>query len=256
MKQSAAALPETGISRLADFAGIDTWIFDLDNTLYPPHSDLWPKIDMRITQYMCGLLGMDGMASRALQKYYYLQYGTTMHGLIEQYGIAPEHYLDFVHDIDRSSIKPNPELAASIRALPGRKFILTNGSCDHAQQTIDKLGLGDLFEGVFDIVAANLIPKPHADVYRLFSEKHDIDPSRSAMFEDIARNLVVPYNSGMLTTLVVPRRGADDHREEWEIENAAPDHVDFVTDELANFLNGLHSNVFAQAGGLNGKSQN
>ncbi len=225
---------ETG--NFARLAGIDTWVFDLDNTLYPPHCDLWPRIDMRITHYMCGLSGLDGLSCRALQKYYYRQYGTTMQGLIEEHGISAEAYLEFVHDIDRSDIAPDHALAKSIAALPGRRLILTNGSRDHALKTAGQLGLAGLFEDVFDIVAAGLVPKPHAQVYSSFFVRHGVDPSRAVLFEDIERNLAVPHQHGMATVLVTPRQGGRDHREDWEMLAGRAPHVDFVTDDLAAFL--------------------
>lgn len=220
----------------ARFAHVDTWVFDLDNTLYPPHSDLWPKIDDRMTVFMCHLFGLDGLSTRALQKYYYQRHGTTLRGLIDDYGLDPKAFLDFVHDIDRSNIEPNLTLAGAIAALPGRRLILTNGSRDHALRTCERLGFADLFEDVFDIVAANLLPKPHAGAYTLFFEAHGVDPARAAMFEDIARNLVVPHERGMVTTLVVPQEGARDHRDPWETARQRPPHVDFVTDDLEGFL--------------------
>jgi len=231
--------PRPNDALIERFSGVDTWVFDLDNTLYPPHSDLWPKIDMRITQFMCDLFGLDGMSCRALQKYYYQRYGTTMHGLIEEYGVPPDVYLEFVHDIDRSTIEPAPALAQAIAALPGRKLILTNASRDHALKTAEQLGLDHLFEDVFDIVAANLVPKPLAGAYSAFFDRHRIDPARAAMFEDIARNLAVPHASGMVTTLVVAPAGGADHREDWEIARERPAHVEFMTDDLAGFLTGL-----------------
>ena len=221
---------------LARFAGIDTWVFDLDNTLYPPHCDLWPRIDMRITYFMCEMFGLDGMSCRALQKYYYRQYGTTMQGLIEEHGISPDAYLQFVHDIDRSDIPPDLDLAQAIAALPGRRLIFTNGSRDHALKTADQLGLAGLFEDVFDIVAADLVPKPHPQVYASFFERHGVNPASAVLFEDIERNLAVPHQHGMTTVLVTPKQDGLDHREEWEILRSKPAHVDFVTDDLAGFL--------------------
>ncbi len=233
---SETTTPDDGATIAARLAHVDTWVFDLDNTLYPPHCDLWPRIDMRITQYMCDMFGMDGLSCRALQKYYYKQYGTTMHGLIEEHGISPEHYLDFVHDIDRSDIAADEALARAIAALPGRRLILTNGSRDHALKTASQLGLDGLFEAVYDIAAADLVPKPHPQVYASFFERLGVDPARAALFEDIERNLVVPHRHGMATILVVPRSGGLDHREDWEILRDRPGHVDFVTDNLAGFL--------------------
>jgi putative hydrolase of the HAD superfamily len=221
------------------FSRVDTWVFDLDNTLYPAGSDVWPKIDQRITLFMAQLFGLDGMSSRALQKYYYERYGTTLRGLMSEHDVTAEEFLSFVHDIDRSSLLPDHTLAGAIAALPGRKLILTNGSREHALRTAEQLGIHELFEDIFDIVAANLLPKPHAETYELFFERHGVDPARAAMFEDIAHNLVVPHARGMATTLVVPRAGDRVEREQWEISSGAEPHVDFVTDDLAAFLEGI-----------------
>ncbi len=219
------------------FAQKDIWVFDLDNTLYPADSDLWPKIDARITLFLAHLFGLDGMSSRALQKYYYERYGTTLRGLMEEHRISAEEYLDFTHDIDRSGLIPNHSLASAIASLPGRKLILTNGSRDHALRTAKALGLDAMFEDIFDIVAADFLPKPEAATYERFFDRHDVDPKRSVMFEDLARNLIVPHSRGMTTTLVVPKPGQMDHREAFEIvSEAAPPHIDFVTNDLEAFL--------------------
>lgn len=223
----------------AAFAHVDTWVFDLDNTLYPPGCDLWPRIDARMTVFMCDLFGIDGLSARALQKHYYRRYGTTLRGLVEEHGVPADEFLAFVHDIDRSSLPPDHSLAAAIAALPGRKLILTNGSRRHALATAKQLGIDHLFEDVFDIIAAGLLPKPHAETYEKFFDKHGVDPARAAMFEDIVHNLEAPHARGMKTVLIVPKQGADDHREDWERHDAAPLHVDFITDDLTAFLEGL-----------------
>ena len=217
---------------------IDTWVFDLDNTLYPADSDLWPKIDQRITLFLAHLFGLDGISSRALQKYYYQRYGTTLRGLMEEHGIGPDDFLDFTHDIDRSSLLPNLALATAITALPGRKLILTNGSREHALRTAEALGLETMFEDIFDIAAADFVPKPAAVTYERFFERHVVDPARAVMFEDLARNLIIPHKRGMTTVLVVPKPGQMDHRDAFEITSeAVPPHIDFVTNDLARFLN-------------------
>ncbi len=219
---------------------IDTWVFDLDNTLYPADSDLWPKIDARITLFLAHLFGLDGMSSRALQKYYYQRYGTTLRGLMEEHDIGPDDFLKFTHDIDRSSLLPNLSLATAITALPGRKLILTNGSRDHAQRTATALGREEMFEDIFDIVAADFVPKPAAATYERFFDKHAVDPTRAVMFEDLARNLLIPHERGMRTVLVVPKPGQTDHRDAFEITGEeAPPHIDFVTSDLEQFLNDL-----------------
>jgi putative hydrolase of the HAD superfamily len=220
----------------ARFARVDTWVFDLDNTLYPSDSDLWPRIDERITLFLANLFGLDGLSSRALQKFYYQRYGTTLNGLMKEHKIGAAEFLEFVHDIDRSNLKPNHSLATAILALPGRKLILTNGSRAHAIKTAEQLGLRHLFEDVFDIVAGDLVPKPAESTYLKFFETHGVDPARAAMFEDIVHNLEAPHKHGMATTLVVPPAGQVDYREAWEIPSVIPDHVDYVTDDLEGFL--------------------
>ena len=234
----------------AAFAHVDTWVFDLDNTLYAADSDLWPKIDYRITLFMAHLYGIDGLSARALQKYYYERYGTTLRGLMVEHEIEPGAFLRFVHDIDRSSLLPNPALAAAIAALPGRRLIFTNGSREHASATAAALGLDALFEDVFDIEAAELLPKPEARTYDRFLTRHGVDPARAAMFEDIARNLVTPKALGMATVLVVPPPGATDHREAFEIvSEVVPAHIDFVTSDLAGFLRAIAPSGIGSLGG-------
>ena len=223
----------------ARFAHVDTWVFDLDNTLYPAGSDVWPKIDDRISRYLADLLGLDGISARALQKFYYQRYGTTLQGLMADHAISHEHFLDFVHDIDRSSLPPNPALVQAVAALPGRKLILTNGSRHHALRTAEQLGFNGTFEAVFDIVAADLVPKPDPSTYDRFFAAHGVDPRRAAMFEDIARNLVVPHARGMRTVLVVPRKTDRDPREPWEIAGTSDPYIDYVTEDLATFVGGL-----------------
>ena len=213
----------------ARFAHVHTWVFDLDNTLYPFGSDLWPQIDQRITAFFTSTFGMDGLSARALQKYYYEQYGTSLRGLMLEDGIDSDSFLGFVHDIDRSSLLPNPPLAAAIAALPGRKLILTNGSRDHALRTAERLGIEHLFEDMFDIVAADLVPKPAAAAFDRFFDKHGVDPRHSAMFEDLSKNLVVPHARGMATVLV----------QEHETSAANAAHVDFATTDLVEFLQSI-----------------
>jgi putative hydrolase of the HAD superfamily len=220
----------------ARFARVDTWVFDLDNTLYPPDSDLWPRIDQRITHYLANLFGIDGLSARALQKYYYLRYGTTLKGLMDEHAVDAAGFLAFVHDIDRSGLAPNALLGEALSALPGRRLVLTNGSREHALRTLEQLGIHGHFEDIFDIVAGELIPKPEAAAFERFFARHGVDPRRAAMFEDIERNLLVPHERGMATVLVVPKAGQHDHREAVEQTSGKSPHVDFVTSDLGAFL--------------------
>jgi putative hydrolase of the HAD superfamily len=219
----------------AKFAHVTSWIFDLDNTLYPPDSGLWPAIEDRITLFLIQHSGLDGTSARALQRYYYHQHGTTLRGLVDEDGLEPNAFLDFVHDIDRSGLEPNPALAEEIARLPGRKLVFTNGSRTHALETVEKLGLGGLFEEAFDIVAAGLVPKPRDAAYDAFFRAHGVEPAQAAMFEDIAKNLAVPRARGMTTVLVTGKPGRVDHRQEADRE-LPPAAADFVTDDLAGFL--------------------
>ncbi len=217
------------------FAHVNVWIFDLDNTLYPPESALWPQVDQRITLFLGDMFGIDGISARALQKYYYQKYGTTLKGLMEQYGMKPEPFLNFAHDIDVSGLAPDPDLGSAIEKLPGRKLILTNGSEAHARNVAGKLGIIDKFEAVFDIVAADFMPKPEEATYVKFLDKYQIDPSRAAMFEDLAKNLVVPYEFGMRTVLILPKQ-FDTYREAHEQMDIDAPYIHFKTKDLAAFL--------------------
>jgi putative hydrolase of the HAD superfamily len=222
------------------FAHVHTWIFDLDNTLYPHEAGLWPQVDDRITLYLSTLFGTDGLSARALQKYYYFRYGTTLKGLMTEQGVSAEEFLDFVHRIDLSKLHADPSLAAAISALPGRRFIMTNGSRAHAQNIAGKLGILPLFEDIFDIAAAGLVPKPEREAYDIFLNKHGIDPAYAAMFEDIERNLAVPDTLGMTTVLILPKT-LDPFREAHEQMAVDVPYVHYVTNDLTGFLQDLPS---------------
>ncbi|MGL4242997.1 MAG: pyrimidine 5'-nucleotidase [Beijerinckiaceae bacterium] len=218
------------------FAHVDTWVFDLDNTLYPPDSDLWPQIDARITGYIMELYGLDGLGARALQKHFYHHHGTTLRALLDQGHADPEEFMDYVHDIDRSRLIIDHSLDAALASLPGRKLILTNGSEKHAEETARALGILGHFEGIFDIKAAGYVPKPEPVAYDLFFSKHGVEPKRAAMFEDLVKNLKAPHAAGMRTVLITAKTGINDMRDEWERRQETPAFVDYVTDDLPGFL--------------------
>jgi putative hydrolase of the HAD superfamily len=221
------------------FAHIDTWVFDLDNTLYPHHVNLWQQVDARIGEFVSAWLKVSAEDARKIQKDYYLRYGTTMRGMMTNHCVRADDYLAYVHKIDHSPLEPNPAMGAAIAKLPGRKLILTNGSTAHADKVLARLGLGEHFEAVFDIIAAELEPKPAPQTYQKFLTLHQVDPERSAMFEDLARNLIVPHQLGMTTVLVVPDGSKEVVREDWELEGRDAAHVDHVADDLTGFLEGL-----------------
>ena len=221
------------------FGHVETWIFDLDNTLYPHHLNLWQQVDERIRSYIADFLKITHDEAFRVQKDYYRRYGTSMRGLMTEHGMKADDFLDFVHQIDHSPLEPNAALGAAIEKLPGRKLILTNGTRRHADAVLARLHLDRHFEDVFDIIAAELEPKPSPRAYDRFLKMHDVNAGSSAMFEDLARNLAVPHALGMTTVLVTPEHTREVFREGWELEGRDAPHVDHVTDDLAGFLQGI-----------------
>ncbi len=218
------------------FGHVETWVFDLDNTLYPHHLNLWQQVDVRIRDFIAEFLKVPHEQAFRIQKDYYKRYGTTMRGLMTEHGLNPDDYLEFVHQIDHSPLEPNPALGAALEKLPGRKLILTNGTRKHADAVMRRLAVHEHFEDVFDIIAADLEPKPLAKTYDRFLVRHDVDPRRAAMFEDLARNLEAPHALGMTTVLVVPEGQRELFREGWELEGRDAPHVHYLTDDLTGFL--------------------
>jgi putative hydrolase of the HAD superfamily len=221
------------------FAHVETWVFDLDNTLYPHHVNLWQQVDARIGEFVSAWLKVSREEARRIQKDYYRRFGTTMRGMMTLHGVRADDYLSYVHQIDHSPLEPNPAMGAAITKLTGRKLILTNGSVDHVDKVLERLGLAAHFDGVFDIIAAELESKPAPQTYQRFLKLHDVNPAKAAMFEDLARNLVIPHQLGMTTVLVVPDGSEEVVREDWELEGRGAAHVDHVTDDLTGFLEKL-----------------
>jgi putative hydrolase of the HAD superfamily len=220
---------------------VTDWVFDLDNTLYPRECNLFAQIDLLISEYMVSVTQLPFDEARALQKTYYRDYGTTLNGLMQRHEVDPDHFLSQVHAIDYSPVQQHPDLVSAIRALPGRKFILTNGDVGHARSVLGRLGgADDLFVDIFDIRSMSYRPKPLPEAYQAFFEAHGIDSGRAAMFDDLEKNLKVPHDTGMVTVQVVA--GAEfvhEQVEAWELERTASDHVHHVTADLAGFLKKL-----------------
>jgi putative hydrolase of the HAD superfamily len=211
---------------------VDCWIFDLDNTLYPASCNLFAQIDIRMRQFIAQTLKVDLDQAYTLQKRYYRDYGTTLRGLMLAHGLPPDEFLTFVHDIDYHALPPSPELARTLSDLPGRKLIFTNGTEKHAENVLARLGLSDHFDAIFDIRAAQYVPKPNAECYHRLTSRHAVDATRSAMFEDIARNLIPAAEVGMTTVWVHEPRYAD-----WSGDPGAHlPHVHHITDNLTRWL--------------------
>jgi putative hydrolase of the HAD superfamily len=216
---------------------VQTWVFDLDNTLYPASSSLFPQIDQRMRRFIVDLLGLDDHAAHTLQKRYYREYGTTLSGLMQVNGVDPDHFLSYVHDIDHDVLMPDPRLDAALARLPGRKLIFTNGSERHAEAVLARLGIAHMFEGVFDIRAADYIPKPQPHGYRRLVERFDFDPTQALMVEDIHRNLRPAAGLGMRTLWIREEDHPDGPIPPQDVSDLS--HVDYVTDDLAAWLDAV-----------------
>jgi putative hydrolase of the HAD superfamily len=227
--------PKSPLCTICDFAHVNTWVFDLDNTLYPHESRIWPQVDERITLYLSDMFGFDALSARALQKYYYHRYGTTLKGLMEEHGINAQEFLEFAHTIDLTHLEAAVPLSDAISKLSGRKLIMTNGSRQHAENISLKLGIREHFEDIFDIASANFVPKPEMAAYETFLERHHVNPKTSAMFEDVAKNLITPHALGMKTVLVLPQT-PDPFRESHEQIAVDEPYVHCITHDLAAFL--------------------
>ena len=214
------------------------WVFDLDNTLYPPESDVFSQIDQRMTLYVAQLLGLPPQEARKKQKAWYAQHGTTLSGLMAEHHVDPGQYLDFVHDIDLSALSMDLALREAIAALPGRKIVFTNGSRNHARRVTAARGLDGVFDTIVGIEDTGFAPKPHPDAYDYLLKTLKINPHRAAFIEDMERNLKPAHGLGFVTILVHSDK-------DWshEPEGARPaaagdrhDHVHFTTGDLTGFL--------------------
>ena len=221
-----------------DFSHVRVWIFDLDNTLYPPEAQLFAQIERRMTAYMMRVLGVPQGDADRLRAEYWRLHGTTLAGLMAEHQVDATHYLADVHDIDFSVLDPAPDLAKAIAALPGRRIIHTNGDAAYARRVLAARGLDDpaLFDSVYGIEEAGFHPKPAAIAFDRVLGAAGIDPQQAAFFEDDPRNLAVPYALGMRTVLVGQGRHGPDALD--GLAEHGP-HVQHRTDDLTGFLQGL-----------------
>ncbi len=219
----------TEIDRKAAFAGADVWIFDLDNTLYPPSCRLFDQMNRKMTDFIMQTLDVDETEADERRTEYWREHGTTLKGLMTRHAIAPSVFLDFVHDIDLAGLAPAPDLALAIDRLPGRKIVHTNGDRAYAGRVLAQRGLEGAFDAVYGITESAFIPKPDRAAYDLIVAADGFDPRRAAMFEDTARNLIEPHGMGMRTIWAAN----DDPRAS---ETADGEHVHFSTEDLTDFL--------------------
>lgn len=205
------------------FATVQTWVFDLDDTLYPPHMRLFDQIEVKMTDWVMRALQVDRARADHLRAHYWQTYGTTLAGLMAEHGVDPGPYLTEVHEIDFSVLSPDPALAKAIAALPGRKIVYTNACVPYAEKVIAARGLSGLFDAVYGVEEADFHPKPEARAFEIVFAKDGLNPTQAAMFEDDLRNLMVPHALGMRTVHVAP-------------EAKAEPHIHHHTAQLAGFL--------------------
>ncbi len=221
----SAAFPQRG-----GFEHVESWVFDLDNTLYPASCRLFDQIEKRMGLFVQKFLELDTEAdAKVIQKQYFREYGTTLNGLMQVNGVDPHDYLNFCHDIDYSNVEVSERLDAALRVLPGQKLVFTNGDRHHSERVLNKLGVTHHFEGYFDIIDADFIPKPEQKPYEDFFSTFNVDPTKAAFFEDSARNLKTGHELGMTTVHVLTD----------SLWAQAPDDADFIhhsCEEIEGFL--------------------
>ncbi|MDP4893294.1 pyrimidine 5'-nucleotidase [Cypionkella sp.] len=205
------------------FSHVTAWVFDLDNTLYPPEFRLFDQIEVRMTAWVMQALGVGKTEADRLRQHYWDSYGTTLAGLMREHNVDPAPYLRDVHDIDFSLLPRDASLAAQIRALPGRKIVYTNACVPYAHRVLEARGLDGLFDAVYGVEDADFLPKPEAAAFARIFAQDGLDPSTATMFEDDPRNLAVPHALGMRTVHVAPKP-------------LKARHIDHHTSDLALFL--------------------
>lgn len=209
-----------------NFTHVETWVFDLDNTLYAPEVRLFDQIEQRMTRFVMNALGVDRREADRLRRKYWHEHGTTLAGLMREHGVDPDPYLIDVHDISFDALEPDAALRARIAALPGRRIVYTNGSAPYAERVIERRGLSGVFDAVYGVEHAGYRPKPDREAFDAVFVRDGLAPERAAMFEDEPRNLAQPHVMGMRTVHVAPRK-------------YPADHIHHHTDDLSDFLSGL-----------------
>lgn len=211
---------------------VDTWLFDMDNSLYPAKVNLFSQIDVRMQEFVGRLLGLEPDAARAVQKRYFHEHGTTLRGLMLSHGVDPHEFLDYVHDIDFSVLRPDPVLRGALHRLPGRRIVFTNGDVRYARRVLDALGIADAFAAIHDVEAMDWHPKPDPRAYRGLCERFGINPLNAFFADDMAHNLLPAHDLGMLTLWVNngSERGA---------HGASPEFIHFETHDIAEWLEEL-----------------
>ncbi|GLQ05447.1 pyrimidine 5'-nucleotidase [Sneathiella chinensis] len=216
----------------SEFEDINVWIFDLDNTLYPSHSNLFAQIDQKMGEFVSRYLQVELAEAKAIQKKYFREHKTTLNGLMKVHGMPPDDFLDYVHDIDVSNLEKAERLSLALDQLEGRKIIFTNGTCEHATNVSRQLGIDHHFEHIFDIRQCDFLPKPELSVYQKLVSDLEIHPQQAVLFEDMAKNLKPAHEMGMKTVWIPTQ-------EHWSHDLSDGDHIHHVAEDLPDWLHSL-----------------
>ena len=214
---------------MKDLKNIKYWLFDLDNTLYSGDTKVFDQVDKKMSKFISEKLNVSLVEAKKIQKNYFHEYNTTLNGMIKNHEIDADEFLEFVHDVDLSFLKADKPLEVELANLTGKKFIFTNGSKAHAANVTKRIGIDKLFDGVFDIVESDFIPKPSIEPYKKIIEKYKIEPQYCIFIEDIARNLKPAHDLGMKTVWIK-------NNEPWAAKYSDSEFIDYRTDNSAKFL--------------------
>ncbi len=214
---------------MRELTQIKYWLFDLDNTLYSGQTKVFDQVDKKMSSFISKKLNISIDEAKKIQKEYFYKYSTTLSGMIKHHNIDANEFLEFVHDVNLDFLKRDKNLENEISKIKGKKIIFTNGSKAHASNVTKKIGIDKLFDGVFDIVESNFIPKPSLEAYKMLIQKYKIEPQYSILVEDIARNLKPAYELGMKTVWIK-------NKEPWAAEFSNEKFINYKTDNLTNFL--------------------
>jgi len=214
---------------MKELTKIKYWLFDLDNTLYSGQTKVFDQVDKKMSSFISKKLNVSLEEAKKIQKKYFHKYNTTLTGMIKHHKIDADEFLEFVHDVDLGFLKRDKSLENEISKIKGKKIIFTNGSKTHAANVTKKIGIDKLFDGVFDIVESNFIPKPSMEAYKILIEKYKIEPQYCILVEDIARNLKPAYELGMKTVWIK-------NDEPWAAEFSNESFINYKTENLTNFL--------------------
>ena len=201
-------------------------LIDLDNTVYPESSKIFSQIDKKMKEFISKNLSVSIEEAFKIQKKYFKENGTTLHGLMLHHNIKPSPFLKYVHNINLASIKRNIELKNFLKNYSGKKIIFTNGTKEHAVNVLSKVSILENIDSIFDIVNADYVPKPNSMSYKKVITKYNLSPRNTVMFDDIPGNLKTANKIGIKTVLI--KKELEKYR--------TFDYIDIVSDDLLKAL--------------------